>query len=414
MRVEKRFFYGYWIVLVGFITNFLCSGLGYYGFSVFNKPIGDEFGWSRSAVTAGFLCYSAAIAASSPIVGRLTDKHGPRKILLLGAVALSVALMLLSLISAIWNFYVLHVFFGITAAFFGAIPVNVKISNWFSRLRGTMQGLALTGRGFGGLTLAPLLGNYLIPSLSWRGAYLAMAPLLLVIMLPLLCFVVKDHPQQKGLRPYGQEPSQALLNPGSDTEEATGFSFREALRIPAFWFIVSTFFAYGMSMTGTIQNQVSILSGWGFTTTEAVTAIGVIGLCSGAGKFLFGFLCDRTDPKYAAGLSYTLVAVALIALIQAHSMTYVWLYAVLVGLGSGGWAPNLAMLAATYFGLRHYGTLLGAMHLAFLTGEAVGPVLAGFVYDQTGSYRLILVVFVGLCAVSVPLIATVKRPSINV
>ena len=413
MRFKNRFFYGYWIVLVGFIACLLGGGLGYYGFSVFNKPIGDEFNWSRSSVTAGFLFYSITLAAFSPIVGRLTDKHGPRRILLIGTVAVSVAMILLSRISAIWNFYLLQVFLGIAIAFLGAIPINVNISNWFYRLRGTMQGIALTGRGLGGLVFAPLLGNYLIPTLNWRGAYLAMAPLLLVVMLPLLFLVIRDSPQQKGLRPYGQQAPQVSHNHGKETEEVSGLSLRQALQSSAFWIIVITSFVYGMSFTGAIQNQVSILSGRGFPTTEAVVAIGIMGLFSGVGKFLFGFLCDRTDPKYAAAISYTLVAIGLVALTQSRSMAYIWFYAMMVGLGAGGWAPNLAMLAVNYFGSKNYGTILGVMHLIFLGGEAVGPILAGFVYDQTGSYQIILMVFVGLCFASVPLIATVRRPTIN-
>jgi len=179
-----------------------------------------------------------------------------------------------------------------------------------------------------------------------------------------------------------------------------------------FWIIALTSMVYGMSLTAALQNQVSILTGQGFTATNAVAAIGIVGLGGAAGKFIFGYLCDRINPKYAAAISYALTASSLIIMIQARSMAHLWLFAVIHGLGHGGWAPNLAMLAVSYFGLKHYGAVLGAMHLLYMAGLAIGPVIAGFAYDQTGSYRLVLIVFAVLCFVSVPLIALIRKPKI--
>ena len=409
-KSKNTFFYGYWIIVAGFVASTLMSGFSFYGFSVLNKPIGDEFNWSRSGVTAAFFIYSITFAVVSPLVGRITDRRGPRQVLFVGVLTMSLALILLSRTSAIWNFYLMHVVLGIGTAFLGPAPVSVNISNWFYRLRGTMQGLAFTGIGVGGLVVAPLLGNYIIPSLGWRGAYVVMAVLLLVIMLPLIIFVVKDYPRQKGIRPYGKEALDMPGGNGSDTEEVNGRTFKEATGTLAFWIIVLTSTLYGMSMTGAIQNQVSILTEQNFTAGEAVVALGGIGLFSAMGKLLFGYLCDNIDPKYAAAISYILVAFSLVAMIQASSIVYVWVYAALMGLGMGGWAPNLAMLAVHYFGLKHLGSVLGALYMFFLAGEAIGPVVAGFVYDQTGSYRLILMVFSALCLVSIPVMVIIRRP----
>jgi len=412
MTIKNKFFYGYWIVLAGFVTMTLGSGLGFYGFSVLNKPIGDDFGWSRGVVTAAFSIFIIATAAASPIVGRLTDKRGPRQILFLGTIVMSLALVLLSRTSAIWNYYLLHLCLGIGHALLGTIPISIIVSNWFYRWRGTMQGLAFTGIGFGGLALAPLIGNYFILNLGWSDTYLVMAFLLLVTMLPLIFFVIKDHPHQKGLRPCGQEAAEVADDNGSITKGATGLSLKEALGTLTFWVVVLTAAVYGMSGTGGLQNQVSMFTEQGFTATSAVAAIGIVGLFSAVGKFLFGYLCDHTNPKYAAAISYALIAFSLVAMIQARSTAHLWLYAVLMGLGQGGWAPNLAMLAVNYFGLRHYGVVLGAMHFIFMAGEAVGPMMVGFTYDQTGSYRMILIVFVVLCFVSVPLVAVIRKPKI--
>ena len=393
-----------------FLITALNAGLGFYGFSVLNKPIADEFGWSRGEVTAAFFVFLMVVAAGSPIVGRLVDKRGARQLLFFGTIAMSLALFLLSRTSAIWNFYLLHLCLGIGFVFLGTVPISILLSSWFYRSRGTIQGLAFTGIGIGGLAMAPLIGNYLIPNLGWRNAYLVMAFLLLVITLPLLFFVVKNHPRQNVLHPYGQEVAEVPDDYSSKTKGITGLSLKEAMGTLTFWIIVPTSAVYGMSATAAMQNQVSILTEQGFTATSAVAAIGAIGLFSAVGKFLFGYLCDRIGPKYATAISYALTAFSLVTMIQARSMAHLWLYVVLSGLGQGGWAPNLAMLALHYFGLKHYGAVLGAIHLTFWVGAAVGPMIAGFAYDQTGSYRLILWVIAGLCFVSIPLITVIRKP----
>ena len=409
---KQGVFYGYWIVLAGFITCALYSGFGFYAFSALNKTIGDDFGWTRSEVTVAFLTYSIAIAVASVGAGRLIDRRGPRQVLLIGAVIMALTLLLLTWTSALWNFYLLHLCLGIGAALMGTVAVSINISNWFQRLRGTMQGIAFTGIGLGGLAIAPLLGNCLVPNLGWRSAYLIMAVLLAVIMIPLILIVVKDHPRQKGTQPYGAETME-FPDDNSIKEEESGLSLKEAMVTASFWLAVLTAAIYGMSMTAAMQNQVSILTEQHFTASEAVAALGGIGLFSAVGKLLFGYLCDRIDPKYVVAISYALVATSLLAMIQATTLTHVWVYVVLMGLGLGGWAPNMAMLTSKYFGLKHFGSILGVFYLFFLGGEAFGPLIAGSVFDQTGSYRLILMVFMALCLVSIPVIISIRRPRVN-
>ncbi len=412
MIIKNKFFYGYWIVLAGFATMALYSGLIFYGFSVLNKPIGDEFGWGRGVVVAAFAIFMFAAAAVSPLVGRLGDRRGPRQVFLFGTIVTLLALVLLSRTSAIWHFYLLHLFLGVGFMLLGTVPLSMLLSNWFYRLRGTMQGMAFTGIGIGGLVLAPLIGNYLIPNLGWRNTYLVMAFILLVIMLPLLLFVFKDYPHQKGLLPYGQEEAKVMGDNGSKTEGATGLNLREVLGTPAFWIVAFTFAVYGMSVTAALQNQVSILTEQGFAATSAVAAIGIAGLFSAVGKLLFGYLCDHINPKYAVAISSAMIGFSLVTMIQVRSRAHLWLYAVLIGLGMGGWAPNLAMLSANYFGLKHYGVVLGTLYLVFNVGEGIGPMVAGFVYDQSGSYHMVLAVLAGLCFISVFAIAVIRKPQI--
>lgn len=411
--VMKRFFYGYWIVVAGFVTLALSCGVAYYGFSVMNTPVADEFDWSRGEVTLGFTCLAVAMAVVSPIAGRLTDNRGPRLVLVVGTIVMCLSLLLLSKTTALWNYCLLHLGLGAAMTLLGAVPISVIISNWFHRLRGTMQGLAFIGMGFGGFVFAPFIGNYLIPNFGWRNAYVAMAALSVVVMVLVVLFLVRNHPREKGLSPYGLDAARIAHDPGPQVPMTPGLNLREALGMSTFWLIALTAAVYGMGLTGGLQNQASILTGQGFTAGHATLAISIIGLSSAASKFGFGYLCDRLDPKYTTAMAYAFTALSLIVLVQARSMHHLWLYGSCLGIAMGGWAPNMAALAGNYFGLKQYGAILGTIHLIFMLGEAIGPVVVGLAYDRTATYHPILIIISLLCAASIPLIIIIRKSGLT-
>jgi sugar phosphate permease len=292
----------------------------------------------------------------------------------------------------------------------GAVPISVIISNWFHRRRGTMQGLSFVGLGFGGLVFGPLVGNYLIPNLGWRNTYAVTALLSVVIMTLVILFLVRNHPREKGLSPYGAEASAIADDHRSEAGKAPGLSLTETLGVSAFWLIALTSAVYGVGVTGGLQNLVSILTKQGFTAGDAAFAVGIVGLSSAVGKFVFGYLCDRVDPKYTTAAAYAFTGLSFTVLVLAHSMYHLWLYGITLGLGLGGWAPNTATLAANYFGMKQYGSILGTVHLAFMLGEAIGPAVVGRVYDQAGTYHTILITLSILCAAAIPLIIIIRKP----
>jgi MFS family permease len=406
----RKFFYGYWIVVAGFVILTVSNGLAWYGFSVMNAPVADWFHWSRSEVALGFTFLAVAMAVISPFVGRLTDNRGPRQVLIIGTVVLSLSLLLLSRISALWSYCLLHAGLGMASALLGPVPISVIISNWFRRLRGTMQGITFIGIGFGGVVFGPFIGNYLIPNLGWRNAYVVTGLLSAVIMTLVILFLVRNHPQDKGLSPYGVEATEAAKEQVSEASKTSGLSLKEALGMSAFWLIALTFAVYGIGLTGSIQNLVSIVTSQEFTAGQAAFVIGIIGLFSAAGKFAFGYLGDRIDPKYNTAIAYALTALSLITLALARSIHHLRLYGVLVGLGMGGWAPNTAALTANYFGLKQYGTILGTIHLIFMAAEAAGPALVALAFERSATYHSILIILSILCAVAIPLIIIIKKP----
>ena len=408
----RKFFHGYWIAAAGFIILTVANGLAWYGFSVMNVPVADEFGWSRSQVALGFTFLAVAMAVISPFVGRLTDNRGPRQVLIIGTVVLSLSLLLLSRTSSLWSFCLLHAGLGMASALLGPVPISVIISNWFHRLRGTMQGISFIGIGFGGVVFGPLIGNYLIPKFDWQGAYVATGLLSAIIMTLVIVFLVKNHPRDKGLTPYGAEAIEITDDNESEPVKIPGLTLKETLGMSAFWLIAFSFAVYGIGLTGSIQNLVSIVTSQEFTAGQAAFVIGIVGLFSAAGKFAFGYLGDKINPKYNTAIAYALTALSLVALALARSIHHLWLYGILVGLGMGGWAPNTAALTANYFGLKQYGAILGTIHLVFMGAEAAGPALVALAFERGMTYGSILIILSIICAVAIPLIIITKKPRV--
>jgi MFS family permease len=410
LNTSKKFFYGYWVVLSGFLVTTLSAGILYYGYVVMNKIIADDLAWSRAEVTMAFFIFMWGMAVSSPLVGRLCDRIGPRKVILIGAIISVIALALVSQVQELWHYYVLHIFLGAGSIFAGPVPVSALIAQWFEKRRGSMQGLALGGIGFGGLAMGPLMGNFLSVAYGWRITYLIVAVIMLVIMVPLALFVIKDFPRQKGLLPYGQGELVTQKNINLKPLPLMNLTLRQALVTGAFWLIVITSIFYCFSYAAALNNQVSIFVWKGFDSASAITAVGIVGLFSTGGKFFFGWLCDRIEPKYSAAIAFGMMGISLIIMAQAVTMPQLWIYAVIVGIAQGGWAPNLAMLTIRYFGIRHFGTILGTIYFLFYAGQSLGPVTVGAVFDKTGDYIPMLFIMAMMCIISIPLIIIIRAP----
>ncbi|MFH1169933.1 MAG: MFS transporter [Chloroflexota bacterium] len=412
MVKKSGLYYGYWIMLAGFLGIAIQSGAGFYAFSLFIRPLQAEFGWSRGGISLAFTIWFLLMGLASPFIGRLIDRHGVKKIMFTGALVTGVGFVSLSLIQALWHFYLSYALLGVGMAALGQVPASTMVSNWFKKRRGMSIGIMSTGLGVGGFALAPLVGGYLIPGFGWRVAYLSLAVIAWVVVIPVALFVARTRPEDMGLRPIGWETAEASPA-AAQPADSGGLTLRMSLATPAFWLIMAVFFLSQVSQVGATQSQVPYLQDIGFPLALAATALGAVGLFSGFGKVIFGWLCDLIPPKraLAIGLSLQLTSVvALLAVTPESSMAPVWVYAVTMGLGMGSWLPTMSMLTSSNFGLAYYGAIFGVITLAQSTGSAIGPLMAGYMYDAMQTYHWAFVIFIGLSAVSIPAVLLVRRP----
>ena len=410
---KPRVFYGYWIVAVTFLCLFITSGCIFFTFSLFIKPLQAELGWGRGEIMAAFTVNYLIAGATSPFVGRMIGRYEARKVIAAGAIIVGLGFVALSLTNSLWHLYLGYAIAGAGSTAMGHVPSSTIVSFWFKKRRGTAIGIMSTGIGAGGFALSPLIGGLLIPSFGWRATYLISAVLTWALIIPLVLLVIKTKPEDVGLYPDGEQAPETAAAAEASLLTTRGATLRMALSTSALWLIAASFLTGNFSLSGLVHNQVPYLEDIGFPIATAAGALGIIGLGSLIGKFGFGWLCDRIPAKYAwsMGLFLLLASIAILMNVKPTSpLATIWLYAAIMGLSCGSWLPTMSMLISTNFGLAAYGTIFGVVSFAFYVGGATGPLMAGYMYDVTGTYRWAFIIFLALCAVAIPLILAVRRP----
>ncbi len=406
-------FYGYRVVLAAFLCNVVTFGCGFYSFSLFVTPLERDLGWGRGDVMAGFTVFFLTTGLVAPQVGRLVDRHGARVVMSLGAIVAGAGFVVLSSMTELWQFYLGYAIVGLGMAGTGQIPTSAVVSNWFEKRRGTAVGLMASGIGVGGIALAPFVGTWLLPRLGWGHSYLALGALCWLVIVPLSVLVIRTRPSEKGVPAFGAEEVTAASGHTSG-QPVAGVSLKVAMGTAAFWLIVVTYLLSHFAQVGAVQNQVPFLQDAGFPMAVSAGALGAVGLSSAFGKFGFGWLCDRMQARYvlAIGLSLQLGSIIVLMGIGPDSPAAVaWLYAVMMGLGLGSWLPTMSMLTSGYFGLANYGAIFGAITIPYAVGSAVGPLVAGRLYDSSGSYTGVFVAFLVLFSVAIVSILVCRRPA---
>ena len=293
---------------------------------------------------------------------------------------LGLGYLLMSQISAIWQLYL---FYGVIIAMgmSGAwVPLISTVPRWFVKRRGMMTGIVTSGSGIGTILLS-LVASRLISEHGWRTSYIMVGLGVLVLLMLAAQFLRRD-PRQVGQLPYGgSEVGDESLN-----LPAGGFCFREAIGTRLFWMVCVVFFCFGFNLYTIMVHIVPHATELGVSAVVAANIIAIIGGVNTAGRIVIGSAGDRIGNKQCLIISFILLAVALLWLMVAKELWMLCLFAVIFGFGYGGLAALMSPVPAELFGLRSLGTIVGAVMCSFTIGGAVGPVLAGRIFDVTGSY----------------------------
>ena len=345
-------------------------------------------------------------------IGRQIDRFGPRPMLILGSIVVGFSLLLLSLIKELWQLYAIYLLMAVGWSGTSLMPVNALIINWFILRRGQAMSLTMTGLSVGGIILVPL-ATFLISRWGLNTALPALGALFWVVIIPLALFVIKQSPSDIGQFPDGKTDARLMhnehnpaLNYAAQVQEWTRL---QAIRTLSFWSIVVAFF---LAMTGQVAylvHQMSFLS----QTLGLAGAASAVSITAGAsifGRLLLGSVVDRLDKRYVTMGLFLIQALAVISLAYSDHVPVLYLGTLAFGLTMGCILMMQSLIIGECFGPASFGTVSGLVGLFVSTGAAIGPTMAGVIYDATVSYRNAFAIFAALSLMAMAAIFFAKQP----
>ena len=393
--------YYQWLIIVSAsIYCIMWSGLGYYVFSVFVTSLQTEFNWHRSAIMVGFLLWSLTNGTASVAAGRAVDRFHAKRVMMVGSIITAIGFISLGYIQSLFHFYLCYIIVGTGIAAMGQVPCSALVTEWFDKKRGLAIGLMSIGVGLGGLIMSFVSSGLLIPHVGWRHAYVGLGIIVFVVTFPLALIVIRPKHAQKRNESSDSKVKSENNQTVSSNKEKNRYIFSPLIWLIAFGFLFSQF-----GLSGTLQNQVPHMTDVGFSPITAASVLGMIGLISSFAKFVFGWLCDIIQVRFAFLITLLLQATGtsiLLVITPDSSMAVIWVYAFAIGAGGGSWLPIMSLYISRSFPMKHYGTLIGIVNFFFCIGVATGPLFAGYLFDIKGSYQLAFTIFLacyGIAAV---------------
>jgi len=354
-----------WIaVACAFISTFITFGIA-YSFGAFFNSMSSEFNASRSATSAVFSITTFLFFTGGIITGPLGDRFGPKPVLFCGGLAIGFGLYLTSMVNSIWIGYItygLGVGIGVAC---GYVPMVAVVGAWFEKRRAAALGIAVTGIGFGTLLMAPLAAS-LITKYGWRKTYVIFG-LISVIVLALCAFITPRPPPVSG----------------NEVKKSLG----QLIKMPIFRYMYLGGFFNTLALFVPFVFLVPYAKSQGVNEVAAASLMGIIGGASIGGRLIFGALGDKVSRIRLFQATFFIVALSyLVWLVASDSYVLLVCFAALLGAGYGGFIALSPAVTAEIFGLVGLGSILGAMYTAAGIGGLIGPPLAGYLIDSTGSY----------------------------
>jgi MFS family permease len=375
-----------WVVLGALIVIMIAAGGLRSAFGVFIKPIESELGWSRTSLSIAAALSLLLYGALAPFAGRAADLWGARTVFTASLGLMAVGALASAYMTRLWHLYVAS---GILmalgaggATLTSALPL---LTRWFDKRRGLVMGVAGAAMSAGQLVVIPL-ATWLTLTVGWRQSYLWLGLGLVVLILPLAATLLRNDPRDRGLEPYGATPAVRTVG-GDPAPAAARVSLSEAMQVPAFWLLVSSYFICGYTTGGLIGTHlIPHAVEHGFTEMVAAQALGVMGATSILGSIASGWICDRFGRKGPLAWYYLLRGVSLLFLLGVSDVASLDLFAFILGLNWFSTVPPTTTLTANIFGRASVGELSGWIFLSHQSGAALAASMGGWIHDATGSY----------------------------
>lgn len=397
MKKSNRIFYGWWIVVAAVIGLAVSPApIAFYSIGVLMQPLSESYGWSRSEISLAATLLTIAIILTTPVIGTLVDRLGPRKVLIPSMLGFALCLFAGSFTRSLAMFHALYFVTGVICAGAGSLAYMRLLAFWFERRRGLVIGIASAGMGLG-FAVVPLLTKLLVDQGGLGLAYTGLSLVILCIGIPVVALLVRDTPEQCGLTVDGLE----VTNDTGSKRPIKGISAAGAIRVPQFWIIIGIFTLGSGTVYAITLHLVSIVRSIEPASDLSILAASLIGIMMIVGRVFAGYIFDKINPPWVTAGIFSCATAGTLLLATGLPGPWVIIAGILIGLCSGAEADALAILVGRYFGLLAYGKIYGHIFCAALIGASLFPYILGLGYEYFGSYREILYICTSLFSLSV-------------
>ncbi len=400
--MKARYFYGYNIVVSGFLIQGLCIG-AMFTFGVFFKNFQEDFGWSRALISGASSLAFLMMGGMGILAGALNDRIGPRILMTVSGISLGLGYLLLSRLTEPWQLYLFYGgLAGIGFSTHDVITLSI-IARWFDKRRGMMTGLVKVGTGAGQLLL-PLVATAIISSFGWRNSYVLIGTVCLVLLV-LLAQPLKRDPQILGLCPDGDRDTVSECTAGI---QISSFSMGRAIHTYQLWIMCLAEFSVFFCLFTTIVHIIPHARDLGLQAPTAAAVLSTIGGVSMLGRLIMGWANDKIRGKRSLIICLIMLNISLVLLLVAGNMGMLFVFAMLYGFAHGGLFTVISPTVAELFGTGSHGALFGLIWFCGTLGGSIGPWLTGYLFDASGSYRLAFLILIVLGLTALALIACLR------
>jgi len=407
-------FYGWWIVILVFLAGAFGGATIWYGFTAFFDPLMTEFGWSFTAISFAASLRGVDIGLMDIFVGFLVDRFGSRKIILGGSMLVGIGYLMLSRINSLPAFYISFIIVFIGASGISGVVLFSLITRWFRKRLGLALGLGGTGYGAAGFALPGIV--YLLDLVGLRTTFAIFGIAAFVIGVLATC-LVRNQPEDMGYGPDGVPLSEsehvsedASTHAAEPVVPATDYTFKEAISTPAFWIVtyVGTITMFSLAMVST--HIMPYLQHISYSRYMASIVAMMIPVTSVVGRLGIGWASDFMSRK---GMLLVMVVGQIIGMaifLYAHMSFLLIPFVIFFAIGFGGVIVLRAAILNDYYGSTYVGSLIGLCWGVSNIGGIGGPLLAGWVFDTTGSYSLAWIISGILLLTAALLVVIMKHP----
>ena len=390
-RKRSKIFYGWKITFISLAVTTTAFGV-LYSFGVFFKLWLEEWTCNRAFLSGVFSLSFLMYGIASFLMGRLTDRYGPRKTLAIGGLIMGAGALTTSQINQAWALYItfgLMIGIGVGTSY---APTASTVSRWFVEKKGVAVGIVVSGLGLGTLIYSPL-AKLLINLWNWRIAFMVIGILIWAVYFT-AAFILRRDPQDLGLQPYGQPSAtrankKGIKNSKDSLSRATAsqdISTRDAVRMSRFWmlFVIHSLWVLGMAIP--MVHLIPFATDIGVSPGRATLMLAFIGGISVLGRLVLGAMGAKIGLKKSLTILLMFQASTMFWLALSEETWMVWTFSFLFGFSYGGLASIFPLVTEEYFGLFAMGSIFGLILLGATIGGVIGPWLAGFIFDLTGRY----------------------------